>query len=399
MQMIQREDYLAKLRALRDQNLIKVVTGVRRCGKSTLLQQYRQELLESGVESARLQAVNFEDPENSYNENWHDVYEKINARLVAGEMNYVFLDEVQYIDEFERLLVGLQTKDNVDLYVTGSNSHMLSSELATLLSGRSIEIAILPFSFKEYLEAMGAEMQLSRRDHFSNYLSWGGFPQAVSLMSQGQAMVDEYLSGVYETIVGRDIMDRRGVADKTTLDVVTKFLLDNAGKPASTHNIAATLGLSDYKVDQMLESLLASFLFYKLPRYDVKGKELLKTQEKYYMVDLGLRWAMLGRDASTDMGRILENVVFLELKRRGNKVLTGKVGGGEVDFVVRDVQGYTAYYQVTWSMRDELTRQRELRPLMQVKDYSPRYVLTMDEEELSHNGIRQMNAVKWLMGE
>ena len=396
MELIQREEYLARLRQLRGQNLIKVVTGVRRCGKSTLLQLYKAELLTEGVPDERVQFINFEDPKYGYEANWHEIYQRVEAGLVEGETNYVFLDEVQYVPEFERLLVGLQAHEGVDLYVTGSNSHMLSSELATLLSGRSIEIPMLPLSFKEYL-AMMKDETVTQDEHFANYLGFGGFPQAVSVFRQGQEAVDAYLAGIYETIAGRDILDRGEVTDKTALNTVTRFLLDNIGKPTSTHNIAEGLKMSDYKVDQMVRALVASFLFYKVGRYDVRGRELLKTQEKYYAVDLGLRWAMLGRDATSDRGRLLENVIYLELKRRGGKVSVGKVGDGEVDFIVRDVEGYTTYYQVTWTMVEEKTRERELTPLKKTADYAPRYVITMDKEEVEYEGIRQVNAIKWLL--
>ncbi len=399
MKIIKREEYLKKLRALRNQSVIKVVTGVRRCGKSTLLQMYKDELLESGVNEATVQHINFENPEYSYGVNWNDIYQKIDKNLVPEEMNYVFLDEVQYISEFERLLTGLQAKQNVDLYVTGSNAHMLSSELATLLSGRSIEISMLPLSFGEYLEAFDST-NIYREELFDNYLSFGGFPQAVSILEQSEgdrSLVDTYLGGIYETVVGRDIMDRGVVMDKIGLNSVVRYLLDNIGNITSINSVAEGLGISRYKAGQIIEALTASFLFYKLERYDTKGKELLKTQEKYYAVDLGLRWAMLGRDAASDMGHILENVVFLELKRRGNKVMVGKVGDKEVDFVVKNALGNTEYYQVAWSVRDTNTLKRELAPLEKINDYNARYVITMDTEEPTHNGIQQKNAIKWLL--
>lgn len=398
MRIIKREEYLKKLRSLKDQNVIKVITGVRRCGKSTLLKMFFDELAESGVSKKRLQYINFEDPKYSYDVNWKDIYDDIDKALVKEQMNYVFLDEVQYIEDFERLLVGLQTKENVDLYVTGSNAHMLSSELATLLSGRSVEISILPLSFREYVELFDGA-KLLREELFSNYMSFGGFPQAASIFEGSQEMVDSYLSGVYETVVGRDIMDRGVVTDKITLNAVTRYLLDNIGNATSAHAIAAELGESDRKVSQVIEAVTSSFLFYALRRFDIKGKEVLKTQEKYYTVDLGLRWAMLGRDAAADMGHILENIVYLELLRRGGKVFVGKVGEKEIDFIVKDTAGNTEYYQVAWSVKEKKTLERELAPLKKAGDFNHRYLITMDAEELSYEGIRQVNAVKWLMGE
>lgn len=397
MKIIKREDYLRKLRSLRDQDVIKVVTGVRRCGKSTLLKIFREELIKKGVPERRTQYVNFEDPKYSYGMDWNKVYEMVSSELVEGEMNYIFLDEVQYIEEFERLLIGLQTKGNVDLYVTGSNAHMLSSELATLLSGRSVEISMLPLSFKEYLEVF-SDTKLSREELFNNYLSFGGFPQAVSIFERDAELIDDYLASVYETVVGRDIMDRGEVMDKICLNKIVRYLLDNVGSAFSINNIAEELEVSRYKVEQIINALTASFLFYQLNRLDVKGKEILKTQEKYYVVDMGLRWAMLGRDATVDMGHILENIVFLELKRRGGKISIGKADNKEIDFVVKNAEGKTEYYQVAWTVRDEGTLQRELEPFERVKDYNQRFLITMDAEEISHNGVQQVNAVKWLVG-
>ena len=398
MKTITRKEYLEKLISLRDQKIIKVVTGVRRCGKSTLLRIFRDYLIKDGVQEKRTQYINFEDPEYSYNLDWHDVYEMINKNLSPKKMNYIMLDEVQYIPEFERLLIGLQTKDNVDLYVTGSNARMLSSELATILSGRSVEISMLPLSFGEYLQVFEGDKSRSVEERFADYLSFGGFPQAASIFEQSPESIDTYLTGIYETIVGRDIMDRGEVTDKATLNRVMRYLLDNIGNSTSVSSIAEELDVSRYKVDQIMEALTESFLFYRLNRFDTKGKELLKTQEKYYSVDLGLRWAMLGRDASRDMGHLLENVVFLELKRRGAKISIGKVGDKEVDFIVRDSQGRIAYYQVAWTVGDEKTLARELGPLDKIMDHNPRYLITTDALEMNYGGVNQVNAIKWLLG-
>lgn len=397
MKTIVREEYMKRLRALEGQNLIKVITGVRRCGKSTLLRLRQEELVHSGISEERVQYINFEDPKYSYNVTWKDIYDSIMSSLVPGCMNYIFLDEVQYVDDFERLLVGLQTNPDIDLYVTGSNAHMLSSELATLLSGRSIEISMLPFSFKEYLEVF-SDSKLSVDEHFSNFLSFGGFPQAVSIFEQSPESIDTYLSGIYETVVGRDIMDRDEVSDKIALNTVTRYLLDNIGNPTSINSVADVLGISRYKIEQIINALVASFLFYRLNRYDLKGKELLKTQEKYYSVDLGLRWAMLGRDAASDMGKLLENVVFLELKRRGGKVLVGRVGDREVDFVVRTPDGKTAYYQVAWTVGEKSTLERELAPFSKISDHNPCFLITTDKMEVSYDGVQQLDVVKWLLG-
>ena len=396
MNYVTRENYLKKIRPFKDKNIIKVITGVRRCGKSTLLRQFRNELISSGVAERQTQTINFENPDYGYNANWKEIYDHLNKNLLKSKMNYIFLDEVQYVPEFERLLVGLQTKENVDLYVTGSNSYILSSELATILSGRSVSISMLPFSFKEYLEIY-KNSTLDRNEVFNNYLNYGGFPQAADIPVDDVESIDIYLSGIYETIVGKDIMDRGNVADKTTVNTITRFLLDSIGNSTSLNNIASSLEQSRYKTTQIIDALTSSYLFYKLDRLDVKGKKLLKTQEKYYTVDSGLRWAMLGRDASTDKGHLLENVIFLELLRRGNKISIGKVGEKEVDFVVRDPSGYTSYYQVAWTVNSRETLEREVSPLEKISDFSPRFLITMDPGEESLNGIKRINAIDWLL--
>ena len=390
---VKRKKYLEKLDGYRDKKLIKVVTGIRRCGKSTLLLQYREQLLESGIKKEQIQTYNFEDVDMP--SDYKTIHEIIKKKLIAEKMNYIFLDEVQYIENFERLLVGLQTKENVDLYVTGSNAHMLSSEMATLLSGRAIEITMLPFSFMEYLEAT-MDSEKSREQKFNDYLSFGGFPQAVSIFEANSDDVDLYLSSIYDTIVGRDILTREDSISRTTLDKVVRYLLDNIGSSTSINSIAEQLGLTRYKVEQIVEALKASFLFYRLDRLDVKGKEILKTQEKYYAVDMGMRWSILGRDANMDKGHILENIIYLELLRRGAKVSVGKVGEKEVDFVVRGTDGYISYYQVAWSVANEETMAREMTPFRKIQDFNQRFILTMDAGEWAVDGVRVMNIIDWL---
>ena len=316
--------------------------------------------------------------------------------LTPKKTNYIFLDEVQYIENFERLLVGLQTKDNVDLYITGSNAYMLSSEMATLLSGRSVEISMLPLSFREYLEIFDDENK-TRDEKFNNFLSYGGFPQAVKTFNAEPDSIDLYLTSIYDTVVGRDILGRENITTRATLDLVMKYLLDNIGNSTSINNIAEHLDLSRYKVEQIIDSLKASFLFYQLNRLDLKGKDLLKTQEKYYAVDLGLRWSILGRNSQTDRGHILENVVYLELLRRGAKISVGKIGNKEIDFVARSIDGNTSYYQVAWSVRDPKTLERELEPLRKVQDFNHRFLITLDPEEPTYEGIRQLNVINWLL--
>ena len=397
MKTIQREDYLAKLRDMQDKQIIKVVTGVRRCGKSVLLDLFRNELQENGVSEKQLIKINFEEPESSFEKSWHQVYKEIEVQLLPNKMNYVFLDEVQYIADFERLLVGLYTKKNVDLYVTGSNGHMLSSELATLLTGRSYEINMLPLSFREYLSVFEDDEQTAPEKHFANYMNYGGFPQALDIFLTNPNRVDEYLEGVYRMIIGRDVLERGKVADQFTLNKVSKFLYDNIGNFYSPTKVANALGTSHHTMASYIGALVDSFLLYPVNRLHIKGKEQLRTQDKLYAVDLGFRAMLLGREAEADTGHILENIVYLELLRRGNDVWVGKTGDKEVDFVVQDEKGYTSYYQVAWTTKDEKTLVRELAPLESIKDHSPKYLITTDPDEPTHNGIRKVNAINWLL--
>jgi predicted AAA+ superfamily ATPase len=396
MKTIQREAYLAKLRDMRDKQIIKVVTGVRRCGKSTLLNLFQQELIDGGVPKEQVTQINFEEVSSSYNKSWHDVYKEIEAKLIPNKINYIFLDEIQYIAEFERLLTGLHTRKNVDLYVTGSNAHILSSELATLLTGRSFEISLLPLSFKEYLSAFDDNSRTAIDKHFTDYLTYGGFPQALEIFMTNPNRVDEYLSGVFNMIIMRDILGRGKVTDPVTLNKITRFIYDNIGNFSSSNKIAGVLGMSHHTVAGYIEALTDSFLLYQVGRLSIKGKEQLQTQDKLYAVDLGFRSMLLGREAGADTGHMLENVVYLELLRRGGSVWVGKAGNKEVDFVVQDENGYTSYYQVSWTTNDENTLERELAPLKAIKDHSPKSLITTDNDEPTYNGIRKLNIVNWL---
>ena len=402
MKLIQREAYLSKLRGLRDEKLIKVITGVQRCGKSTLLKLFQEELLKDKVSKKQIISINFEDPKYIQKKDWYEIYEEINAKLVDDKMNYVFLDEVQYIESFERLLVGLQTKDNVDLYVTGSNSHLLSSELATLLSGRSYEINILPYSFSEFLLATedGAKDR-TKEELFLDYIGYGGFPQVATLYEKDEKLIAGYLQGIYETVVGRDILDRKQASDKVTLNRINNFLLDNTGCFYSIRSIAEGLlsPISHHTAKDYIASLTASYLFYPAEQSSLKGKELLRPQSKYYSVDTGLRHALIGKSTAEDRGRALETIVYFELLRHSSNVKIGKINDKEVDFVTKTTNGDTAYYQVAWGVRDEKTLERELAPLQLISDHSPCYLLTMDPESANYDGVKQMNIIKWLLEE
>ncbi|MDR1020327.1 MAG: ATP-binding protein [Synergistaceae bacterium] len=398
--MIERAGYLKKLRLLRDDELIKVVTGVRRAGKSTLLHMFRDELLADGVEPARITAINFEEEERFDLSDWRQLHQYLTKKLIPDKMNYIFLDEVQHVDEFERLTSSLAVKKNVDLYLTGSNAKLLSSELATLLTGRYYEINLLPFSFKEYISAFNDQSSLGQK--LTQYMFYGSFPHALKLFRQDADLVDGYLKGIYNTVLNKDVVARKKISDPQALGEITKFLFDNIGNFTSSNKIAmaisaASRSISHHTVSSYVSALTDSFLFYPVNRLNVKGKKLLQTQQKYYAVDLGLRQMLLGREALADVGHMLENVVYLELLRRSSQVWIGKAGNGEVDFIVQDKSGYTSYYQVAYTAREQSTLERELAPLRWIKDHSPKYLITLDEEQPAYEGIRKINAIEFLL--
>jgi len=397
--MIQRKEYLEQLLSFKDKHLIKVVMGIRRCGKSTLLELFRDELIKSGVSEEQITVINFEDADNEYLLDRKTLYAYIKNRLLPDKKNYIILDEIQHVDEWQRVVDGLFIKKNNDVYITGSNAYLLSGELATLLSGRYVEIKMLPLSFAEYISALGNKAELSRK--YNSYLLNSSFPYALELKKQKD--IRTYLDGIYNSVVLNDIVKRKKIADVSALESVIRFMFDNIGNLNSSKSIsdALTSGgrkISTHTVDTYLEAVCESFILYKAGRFDVKGKQYLKTGEKYYVADIGLRYYLLGSQKA-DMGRALENVVFLELLRRGCDVYIGKVGNTEVDFVATDENGI-AYYQVALTVRDENTLARELRPLDSISDHNPKFLLTLDEDpEASHNGIRQINALDWLLNE
>jgi predicted AAA+ superfamily ATPase len=398
---IKREQYMKKLRKLRDEHIIKVLVGVRRCGKSILLEMFRDELLVSGVNEKQITYINFEEPEtiDAKIYTWRDVYEQIRSGLQPDKMNYVFLDEVQNVPEFERMVDGLQAKKYVDLYITGSNAWFMSSQIATLLSGRYIEIKMLPFSFAEYVLAYDNP---NVEQLFQEYMNYGAFPQVADFVKTSKYdLVNDYLTGIYNTVMVKDVMTRQGASNTKTATNIMRFMLDNIGNMTSPKGISDTMTADNQAVSRptVVNYLLAleeSFLLYSAERFDVKGKKLLQNYEKYYAVDMGLRRVVLGSKAGVNTGRILENVVYLELLRRGNVVRVGRAGEKEIDFVVIDVKGDTSYYQVALTVRDENTLKRELSSLRGIDD-NPKYLLTLDPEERNFDGIRQINVIKWLL--
>lgn len=397
--LIQRKEYLDKLIAFRDKQLIKVVTGIRRCGKSTLLEIYQNYLLEQGVLSEQIIAVNFEDYDYEELTNGTRLYAYIKERLVEGRMTYIFLDEVHRINDFAKVVDSLYIKKDVDIYITGSNAYMLSSEIATLISGRYVQIEMLPLSFKEYVISTGSESDLARK--YADYLENSSFPYTLDLAGQPKEIRD-YLDGLFNTIVVKDISQRKKIADIMMLKSVLRFLFDNIGNPLSSKRIADIMTSDGRKIDvktveKYIGALMESYVVYQANRYNIKGKQYLKTLEKYYVVDIGMRYLLLG-SRSADVGRMLENVVYLELLRRGYEVYVGKVDELEVDFVVMDSKRII-YYQVAATVRDENTLKRELTPLQKITDHYQKFILTLDEDpEADYDGIRRLNVLDWLLG-
>jgi predicted AAA+ superfamily ATPase len=401
MKTIVRKRYLDKLSVLKDKNFIKVATGVRRCGKSTLMIQF-QDLLRNENANVSILAINMDMPDFRFlaEKNWKEIYDYILENLNPKETNYVFIDEVQNVPEFEKLLEGLYVHPNIDLYVTGSNAFLLSSELATLLTGRAFEINVLPFSFSEYLEFTEKHTNPDRA--FAEYIQTGGFPEAVRLSAEGNFFATEYLQTVFRNIYENDISIRYTIYGEESYQEVVNFLIDSVGSTISAGNIAKVLTANKKKIDnktvsKYIDTLVESYLFYKVNRYDVKGKQHLATQEKYYLVDLGFRNAILGKELASDAGHLLENIVYLELIRRNYQVWIGKVNNLEVDFIVRNNDGFTQYIQVSQTVQDKVTLERELSPLNTIPDHFEKLLITMDYDTGTYNGIKKINAIDWLL--
>lgn len=397
--MIERKQYLDKLTSFKDKKLIKVVTGIRRCGKSTLFHLYQQYLRQKGIDASQIQNINLEDLDNLHLRNFEVLYKHIMQNAVKNKKNYIFLDEIQLVPEFEKTVDSLFIKENMDVYITGSNAHMLSGELATLLSGRYVEIKMLPLSFKEYCSAFSENQNIERL--FNDYLLNSSFPYTLELTNKDN--INDYLSGLYNTVLLKDIIARRKFSDVQQVENIIKFLADNIGNECSLRKISNCLTTEGRKtsyhlVDNIIDALKESFVIYSASKYDIKGKQYLQSGEKYYLVDIGLRYMLLG-NKPTDYGHILENVVYLELLRRGYKVFVGKNNNSEVDFVATN-RDTVEYYQVSHSVADSHTLERELKSLQSIKDNYPKYLLTRDiMPNVDHNGIKQINVLDWLLKE
>ena len=394
--MIERKKYLEELISFKDKDLIKVITGIRRCGKSTLFDLYIDYLKENGIKHEQIIRINLEDTDFDFIENYKDLYEYVKSKLISDKQNYVFLDEVQIVDDFQRACDSLYIKKNVDLYITGSNANLLSGELATLLSGRYVEIKMLPLSFEEYI-SYRSESDLQQK--YVDYITKSSFPYALNLETTKE--VRAYLDGIYNTILIKDIAKRKKISDISALDSVVRFMFDNIGNLCSSTKIANAMTSNGRNiivptVESYLSALMEAFVLYKANRYDIKGKQQLSSGAKYYVADIGLRYYLLG-SKKADQEHILENIVYLELLRRGYEVYIGKVDTSEVDFIAINEKG-EEYYQVAYTVMDEKVLERELKSIENIKDHNPKYLLTMDfTPYTSYNGIKQINVLNWLL--
>ena len=399
--MIKRETYLNQLIKLRDQHLIKVFTGIRRCGKTTLMQSFRDFLLNDDVFEKRIFSLNFEEREAADFSCWEDVYDHIIGALSTSGMRYVFLDEVQILPHFEKLVDALFVKNDIDLYITGSNAFLLSSELGTLLSGRYIAIGVHPFSFSEYVASFGDSANPDRL--FRQYLNSSCFPEAVNISKTSPEMEPAYLRSLYDTVVVKDIVNRHHLRKFDTLQQVINFLFDSVGSVVSPNNITDVLTratgskISHNTVQKYLRYFSESYLIYPVQLYNVKGKRLLASNYKYYVADLGLRSILNTNNPDADLGHKLENVVYFELLRRGGLVYAGRADNQEVDFVVMKHGGGREYYQVAYTANDEKTLSRELSSLRKIRDTYPKYLLTTDFDTANYDGIQKLNIIDWLL--
>ena len=395
--MIERKEYMDILDKWREKKVIKVVTGIRRCGKSSLLRMFREKLLADGVSGEQVQDLNFESLDNEPFLDYKVLYSHVKDNLCPDRMNYLFFDEIQMVENFQKVIDSLFLLDNVDIYVTGSNAYLLSGEIATLLTGRYVEISMFPLSFKEFMS--GQPSGMSREDGYRKYVECGSFPYVLQIENDRE-MVREYLLGLYNTVVLKDVVSRRKITDVMMLQSVVRFLADNIGNVSVIKRVSDTMTslgrkIASHTVENYMTALVDSFIFYPVRRYDAKGRQLLKAGQKYYLADIGLRQVINGAKGG-DMGHVLENIVFLELSRRGGEIYVGKVGDCEIDFIVVDGD-FRSYYQVSLSVRDETTLQRELSPLLSISDSFPKYLLTMDNDPVTyHEGIKQLYVLDWL---
>lgn len=401
---IERKQYMQQLRNLKDQNIIKVITGVRRCGKSTLLMMFANDIIKGGVDTNQIQFYNFEDLDTLSIGDIYQIHTHIKKRLINDKMNYIFLDEVQNIKDFQLLVDSLYIKPNVDIYITGSNAYMLSGELATLLTGRYVEINLLPLQFAEYYNFISSKSpNLSKNEILANYIHFGGIPEYVKQLSISEKQADLFAHSILKTIIEKDIFKRLNITNKHDFNKILDFILDSVGSYVSPRSISDTLRSNGTIVDKQtvakyLDALCESYLIYKVLRFEIKGKGLLQTLNKYYIVDPCFAKVRLKKSIIKDRSHWLENMVYLELFRRNKEVFIGKRNNLEVDFVVIDYNDYTSYYQVAWTTENPDTLERELASLRAIKDSTPKYLITTDIDfNPVYDGIRKLNVIDWLL--
>lgn len=402
--LIYRKQYMQQLRNLKDQNIIKVITGVRRCGKSTLLMMFADELMENGIQKEQIQFYNFEDLDTLAIGDIYQIHTLIKQRLVEDKPNYIFLDEVQNVKEFQRLVDSLYIKPNVDVYITGSNAYMLSGELATLLTGRYVEINVLPLQFSEYYNfIMSKSPNLTKIETLANFIYYGGVPEYVKQIQVGEKQADLFADSILRTIVEKDIFQRLNITNKHDFNKILDFIFDSVGSYVSPRSVSDTLRSQGTVVDKetvakYLDAMCEAYLIYKVPRFEIKGKGLLQTLNKYYVVDPCFAKVRLKKGILKDRSHWLENMVYLELVRRNKDVFIGKRNNLEVDFVTIDDIGYTSYYQVAWTTEHPETLERELASLRAIKDSNPKYLLTTDNDfNPVYDGIRKLNVIDWML--
>jgi len=397
--MVVRTEYIDRLKKMLGIKVIKVITGLRRVGKSTLFKQFQQELLNSGVSKKQIICLNLEEMENEALLERHVLNDYILRLANKKTMNYVFLDEIQMVPDFEKLIDSLFVKNFIDIYITGSNAWFLSSELATMLTGRYIEIPILPLSFKDFASIFSK----NKTEIFEDYINFGGMPEVSNILKlNNETEIIPYLTNVYRTILEKDIFKRNKIKSKFDFENIVQFMLDCVGNIVSPSNIAETVtangnSINNETVENYLHVLEDAFLLTKVNRYDVRGKKMLQTLNKYYFADTGLLISILGRNAKINRGHLLENLVYIELKRRYKEIYIGKVLNTECDFVCKDQNGLYFYYQVSMTVRHEDTLKRELAPFAKINDHFPKYLLTLDPEEPTYDGVRQINIINWLL--
>ena len=403
--LIERKQYMQQLRSLKDQNIIKVISGVRRCGKSTLLMMFADELIHDGVQQEQIQFYNFEDLDTLAIGDIYQIHTHIKERLIEDKPNYIFLDEVQNIKEFQRLVDSLYIKPNVDVYITGSNAYMLSGELATLLTGRYVEINLLPLQFSEYYNySISKSPNLRKLDTLANFIHYGGVPEYIKQMQIGEKQADLFADSILKTIIEKDIFQRLGITNKHDFNKILDFIFDSVGSYVSPRSISDTLRTQGTVVDKQtvakyLDAMCDAYLIYKVPRLEIKGKKgLLQTLNKYYVVDPCFAKVRLKKGILKDRSHWLENMVYLELVRRNKDVFIGKRNNLEIDFVAVDDSGYTSYYQVAWTTENPETLERELASLKAIKDSNPKYLLTTDMDfNPVYDGIRKINVIDWML--